>query len=197
MTATPANTVSFAARLWPTETNAGRVLRAVTLVVAGSIALWISAKVQVPFWPIPATLQSLVVIMIGVSFGSRLGLATVLAYLAQGAAGLPVFAGTPEKGIGLLYMTGPTGGFLLGFAVAAFVVGWLVERGHGRGVLSMLGVAFVGNALVYAFGLPWLASLIGMQKAVTFGALPFLLSDVVKIALAATLTVATSRALKL
>ena len=100
--------------------------RNVALAVAGSIALWVSAKVQIPFLPVPMTLQTLVVLIIGMAYGWRLGAATVALYLAQGAVGLPVFAGTPEKGIGLAYMIGPTGGYLVGFLLAAMAVGCLL-----------------------------------------------------------------------
>jgi biotin transport system substrate-specific component len=97
------------------------------LVAGGSLLLTLSAKINVPFYPVPMTMQTFAVILIGAAFGWRLGTATVLFYLAQGAMGLPVFAGTPEKGIGLAYMAGPTGGYLLGFAARAFVTGWLAN----------------------------------------------------------------------
>ena len=105
------------------------VVRNILLAVAGSIALWISAKIQIPFYPVPVSMQTLVVLMIGMAFGWRLGAATVILYLAEGVAGLPVFAGTPEKGIGLAYMVGPTGGYLVGFVIAAAAVG--VDGGTG------------------------------------------------------------------
>jgi biotin transport system substrate-specific component len=97
--------------------------------VAGSILLAISAKISIPFYPVPLTMQTFMVIGLGLALGPRLGMAAVALYLAQGAAGLPVFAGTPEKGIGLAYMMGPTGGYLLGYLIAAFVAGHLAERG--------------------------------------------------------------------
>ena len=101
--------------LW---TKNNTLLRNVLLAVAGSIALWISAKIQIPFYPVPVSMQTLVVLLIGMAFGWKLGGATVALYLMEGLAGLPVFAGTPEKGIGLAYMVGPTGGYLLGFLIA-------------------------------------------------------------------------------
>lgn len=158
--------------------------RPLFLILVGSLLLTVSAKVQVPFYPVPMTLQTLVVLLIGVAFGWRMGSATVLAYLAQGALGFPVFAGTPEKGLGLLYMAGPTGGYLLGFALAAATTGWLAERGLDR---SAIGTAFAmaaGNVVIYVCGLVWLSSFVGMEKAVAFGMVPFLFGDLMKIALA-------------
>jgi len=103
-------------RLWPTAERS--LVRQAILVVLGSLLMWASAKVQVPMWPVPMTMQSFVVLVLGMGYGARLGGAAVGFYLMQGALGLPVFAGTPEKGIGLVYMMGPTGGYLLGFLVA-------------------------------------------------------------------------------
>ena len=158
--------------------------RPLFLILVGSLLLTASAKVQVPFYPVPMTLQTLVVLLIGVVFGWRMGSVTVLAYLAQGALGFPVFAGTPEKGLGLLYMAGPTGGYLLGFALAAATTGWLAERGLDR---SATGTAFAmaaGNVVIYVCGLVWLSSFVGMEKAVALGMVPFLFGDLMKIALA-------------
>lgn len=159
--------------------------RNIMLAVAGSIALWVSAKVQIPFFPVPMTLQTLVVLIIGMAYGWRLGGATVALYLAQGAVGLPVFAGTPEKGVGLAYMIGPTGGFLAGFLVAAIAVGYLAERGWDRNIFTTAGAMLVGNALIYIPGLLWLSTLIGSDKAIEFGIKPFLLGDLFKLVLAA------------
>ena len=154
------------------------------LVLAGSLLLTLSAKIQVPFYPVPMTLQTLVVLLIGVAFGWRMGFATVLAYLAQGAMGLPVFAGTPEKGLGLLYMAGPTGGYLVGFAFAAALTGWLAEHGLDRSAIGTAIAMIAGNLVIYLIGLIWLANFVGFEKAVTFGMIPFLFGDLVKIMLA-------------
>ena len=108
------------------------LVRPATLVVTGSLALWLSTKVQVPFYPIPMTMQTLVVLILGMVYGWRLADMTLLVYLAEGANGLPVFAGTPEKRIGVAYMLGGTGGYLLGFLLAACLCGWLAERGWDR-----------------------------------------------------------------
>ena len=160
------------------------LFRTFFLILAGSLLLTLSAKIQVPFYPVPMTLQTLVVLLIGVSYGWRLGFATVLAYLAQGAMGLPVFAGTPEKGLGLLYMAGPTGGYLVGFALAAGLTGWLAERGLDRSVIGTAIAMIAGNLVIYVFGLAWLANFVGFEKAVTLGVIPFLFGDLVKIMLA-------------
>ena len=161
------------------------VLRNVLLALAGSAALWISAKVQVPFYPVPMTMQTMVVLLIGMTFGWRLGAATVLLYLAEGLAGLPVFANTPERGIGLAYMVGPTGGYLAGFVLAAVTVGWLAERRWDRGVLTTLAAMTLGTMIIFVCGVLWLGTIIGWDKAVLeLGVLPFLPGAAFKIALA-------------
>lgn len=171
------------AALWPTNTNG--MLRAAALALLGSALLTVSAKVQVPFWPVPMTLQTLALQLIAMSFGLRLGVATVLLYLAEGALGLPVFAGSPERGIGLAYIVGPTGGYLAGFVVATAAMGWLAERGWDRSVLRAFAVGLVGNAIVIGLGSAWLASLIGLERALAAGVTPFLLASFLKVGLAA------------
>lgn len=164
------------------------MVRNIILVVAGSIALWISAKIQIPFYPVPVSMQTLVVLMIGMAFGWKLGASTVLLYLAEGLAGFPVFVGTPEKGIGLAYMVGPTGGYLLGFVVAAAAVGWLAERGFDRSILLTAIAMLIGSALIYLPGVVWLGSVVGWDKPVLqWGMIPFLYGDVLKLVLAALL----------
>ncbi len=171
-------------------------VRAVLLAIAGSLLLWASAKVQVPFWPVPMTMQTFVVLGLGAAFGWRLGMATVALYLLEGAMGLPVFAGSPEKGIGLAYMAGPTGGYLAGFVLAAGITGWLAERGLDRNVLTMGLAMLAGTVAIYALGLGWLATLIGAEKAVEFGLLPFIPGDIAKLALAAIVFPAAWKMLK-
>jgi biotin transport system substrate-specific component len=173
--------ISFVDALWPVR-GASRLLRAAVLAVLGSALLTLSAKVQVPFYPVPMTMQTLVVLLVGMAFGARLGVATVALYLAEGAVGLPVFAGTPEKGIGLAYMLGPTGGYLLGFVLAAAVAGWLVERRRDAAGLALAVVA--GSLAIYASGVLWLASFVGIGKALELGLLPFLWGDLLKAGLA-------------
>ena len=163
-------------------------VRNTVVVLAGSLLLTIAAKVSVPFFPVPMTLTSLVVLCLGMALGPRLGAAAVLAYLAQGAMGLPVFAGTPEKGIGIAYMLQHTGGYLVGFVVAAFVVGLLAQRHWDRSMLTTIAAMVVGNVIIYAFGLLWLGTLIGWDKPViALGMTPFLLADLAKILIAAAL----------
>ena len=167
------------------------------LVVAGSLVLWASAKIQVPFYPVPMTLQTLAIMVIAATFGMRLGVATVLLYMAEGAFGLPVFAGTPEKGIGLAYMVGPTGGYLLGYVFAVALVGWLAERGFDRDIFRLFGVMFVGDAILFALGILWLGTLLGWDKPIlAWGLYPFVLGDLTKIALAASIVVAGRRAMR-
>jgi len=163
-------------------------VRGVTVVLVGSLLLTASAKLSIPFFPVPMTLQTLVVLCLGMVLGPRLGAAAVLAYLAQGAMGLPVFAGTPEKGIGIAYMLQHTGGYLIGFVVAAFVVGLLAQRRWDRSMVTTVAAMLIGNAIIYAFGLLWLGSLIGWDKPViALGMTPYLLGDFAKILIAAAL----------
>ena len=169
--------------LWPSDTKA---LRAVVLALIGSAVLWASAKIQVPFYPVPMTLQTLAVLGLGMAYGWRLAFATLLLYLAQGAFGLPVFAGTPEKGIGLAYMMGPTGGYLLGFLLAATLCGWLAERGWDRNVATTALAMLLGSIVIYVPGLLWLGAVVGWDKPVLeWGLTPFLLGDAAKLVLAA------------
>jgi len=156
------------------------------LAVTGSLLLWVSAKLQVPFYPVPVTMQTFVVLMIGTAYGWRLGAATVALYLLQGALGMPVFAGTPEKGIGLAYMMGPTGGYLAGYLVAACLTGALAGLGWDRRPSTTILSMVAGNVVIYAFGLAWLGTVVGWDKPVlAWGLTPFLLGDLLKIALAA------------
>jgi biotin transport system substrate-specific component len=170
-------------RLWPTAERP--LVRQAILIALGSVLLWASAKAQVPMWPVPMTMQSFVVLVIGMGYGSRLGAATVALYLLEGAIGLPVFAGTPEKGIGLAYMMGTTGGYLVGFVIAAATVGWLAERGWDRTLPQAVAAMAVGSVLLLLPGVAWLAVLIGGSKAIALGLMPFIAGSVVKLALAA------------
>lgn len=158
------------------------------IVLAGTVLLAISAKVQVPFYPVPVTMQTLVVLVLGMTLGSRLAFATLALYLAEGMAGLPVFAGTPEKGVGLAYMMGPTGGYLLGYLFAATLTGWLAERGFDRTLPRAALALLIGNLAIYLPGLAWLGSVVGWDKPVLqYGLIPFLAGDALKLALGACL----------
>lgn len=147
--------------VWSTDGAQLWIKRAV-LLVAGVAALWISAKTQIATQPVPITLQMLVIMVIGAAYGPRLGLATVAAYVALGVQGLPVFAGTPEKGIGLAYILGPTGGYILGFMIAAYVVGLMARAGFDRSPLSMAVAMAAGLVAVYVPGVIWLSSGFGL-----------------------------------
>jgi len=167
---------------WSNSTTAHRI-GLVGAIVGGVCLLTLSARVQVPFYPVPMTMQTLVVLMIGMAYGRLLGTATVVAYLLAGAAGLPVFAGTPERGIGLAYMMGPTGGYLLGFLISVWLMGLLAERGWSSSFL-LSGVAMVvGHAIILVAGLAWLTGLLGFEKAIAVGLTPFLATTLVKCAL--------------
>lgn len=168
--------------LWPSRGDAAmRGLRLAVLVVAGSVLMALSARLQVPMWPVPMTMQTFAVLVIGMAYGWRLGGATLIAYLAEGAVGLPVFA----SGAGLAYMAGPTGGYLAGFVLAATLVGWLGERGWDRSVVLTLVAMMFGTALIFGCGVAWLSTLIGTEKAIAAGLTPFLVGAGFKIALAA------------
>jgi len=158
-----------------------------TIVIAGaSLLLALSAKISVPFYPVPLTLQTLTVIGLGLALGSWRGAAAVLLYLGEGSIGLPVFAGTPEKGIGLVYMMGPTGGYLIGYVIAALASGLLAQRGWDRHPAKAMLAALLSSALIYVPGLIWLGIVIGFDKPVLqYGLYPFILGDVTKALLAA------------
>ena len=179
---------TLASVFWPKTENkkALNLLTGAVLAFAGSLLLTLSAKISVPFYPVPMTMQTLVVLGLGMALGSRLGVAAVMLYMFEGAMGFPVFSGTPEKGMGVAYMMGPTGGYLLGFVVAAWVTGFLAERGWDRGFVSTASAMVIGNGVIYAFGLLWLGSILGWDKPIIeWGMTPFLLGDFTKVLLAA------------
>jgi biotin transport system substrate-specific component len=165
-------------------------------MLAGSALLAISAKIQVPLPLVPMSLQSLVVLLIGAAYGGRLGAATVLLYLAEGALGLPVFANTPPAVPGPLYFAGPTGGFLVGFVAAAAVTGYLAEHGWDRPLVRVLAAMAIGHVVLFAFGLAWLSILIGPAKAWALGGAPFIWATLLKTALAAAVMQASWAALR-
>ena len=168
-----------------------KVLKYLLITILGSILLTISAKIQIPFYPVPMTMQTFMVLFIGIAFGWKLGLATVLLYLAEGAIGLPVFAGTPEKGIGIAYMIGTTGGYLFGFLVAVFFAGFVnLEKNIFR---NLFLISFAVST-IYLFGLPWLAYLKGWNIAYVYGFKQVILSDILKIGL---LTIISKHTLKI
>lgn len=169
------------------ESGVSRLAAQVALVVCGTLLLTLAAKTKVPLGPVDLYLGNLAVLVLAAAFGLRLGLATVLLYMAQGAAGLPVFQSTPEKGIGLVYMMGTTGGYLVGMVVAAALVGWAADRGLDRSPLRLFPVMAAASAIILAFGFAWLSVLIGAEKAWAFGVVPFIVPDLIKAGLAASM----------
>ena len=153
--------------------------RDAVLVVLGSVLLAISAKVQVPFWPVPMTMQTFVVLMLGTHAGLRVAAPTVALYLIEGAVGLPVFS----TGAGLAFMAGPTGGYLAGFFLSALVVSFAFERGFNRNIATTSLIILLGDVVILGLGFAWLSTLIGVEKAVAVGVLPFLPAEALKIAL--------------
>ena len=188
---TDALDATLAATLWPTRRSL-RFARNAALAVGGALALALSAKIQVPFAPVPMTLQTLVVLALGAAYGARLAAATVALYLLEGFLGLPVFAGALA---GPGYMAGPTGGFLVGFLLAAALVGVLAERGWDRSWGLLLAAMALGHVAIFALGFAWLAILIGPEKAFTLGVAPFVLATIVKTLLACALVGAAWSAL--
>lgn len=175
---------TLVAGLW--TASADSKLRQFGLAFTGSLLLAISSKFQIPFYPVPLTMQTFVVVALGMALGWKLGMATVILYLAEGAAGLPVFAGTPEKGIGLAYMLGGTGGYLLGYVFAAGIAGYLAQKGWTRSLLSTAAAAFLAVVMIYAPGVLWLGTLFGWDKPILeWGLYPFVYGDLLKIALVA------------
>lgn len=158
----------------------------IATIVSASLIMTIAAKVDIPFYPVPMTMQTLVAIGLGLALGPVRGGTAMLLYLGEGAAGFPVFAGTPEKGIGLAYMLGPTGGYLVGFVLQAALAGFLAERGWDRNPVTAMTAALIAGAVIYVPGLFWLGSVVGFQKPLaSIGLYPFIPADAVKAMLAA------------
>lgn len=175
-----ASNLTLSHSLWAGNRYAN--LRAVVMAAIGVALLTLSAKAKIVIGPVPVTLQTLVVLLIGASYGWRLAASTVLAYLAIGLSGLPVFA---SNLVGPAALVGPTGGYLLAFVPAAALVGWLAERGWDKSVILTVVAMVLGNLVIYAIGASWLASIIGAKKAWALGVMPFLAGDAVKIGFAA------------
>ncbi|MCT4472706.1 MULTISPECIES: biotin transporter BioY [Bosea] len=187
----PLQASTLAGELFPAAKPRSAVLRNVALAVAGSLLMVAAAKIKVPFWPVPMTLQTLAVLALGAAYGARLGAATIALYIAYGLAGLPVFTNTPPAVAGPLYLLGPTGGFLLGFVAAAAIAGWAAAR--GASLARLVGGLLLADLALFVVGCLWLAfgaqmaggaSGVGLAKAFAYGAQPFLLGEVLKIALA-------------
>ena len=159
-----------------------KLIKYIFIALLGSILLAISSKVKIPFYPVPMTMQTLVVLLIGICFGWKLGIATVSLYLFEGIIGLPVFSGTPEKGVGLAYFMGPTMGYLIGFILAGYLAGRFIYDNNY--FLNFLKLTFA-ISFIYIFGMLWLGTLIGWDKPIfELGAKPFLIAEVLKILIA-------------
>ena len=162
-----------------------KIIKSLLAIVLGSIALTISAKIKIPFYPVPMTMQTFVVLFLGISLGYKIGLATVGLYLIEGIAGLPVFSNSPEKGVGLLYFTGPTMGYLIGFLTACYLASMVKLEDS---FLVVLGKLVFATLTIYILGLLWLGTLIGWEKPIfALGAKPFLLAEIFKISILALL----------
>ena len=158
------------------------IIKNLFIAICGTIILAVSAKVKIPFYPVPMTMQTFVVLLLGISLGWKLGLFTVSLYLIQGIAGLPVFAGTPEKGVGIIYFTGPTMGYLIGFIVAVYLAG--IFKYTDNFFKNLIKLIF-SVSFIYLLGMIWLGSLIGWDKPIfKLGAQPFLLAELFKILIA-------------
>ena len=163
-----------------------KIIKSLLAIILGSIALTISAKIKIPFYPVPMTMQTFMVLFLGVSLGYKIGLASVGLYLLEGIVGLPVFSNSPEKGIGLVYFTGPTMGYLIGFLTASYLASKIKNSDNFILVLTKLIVA---TATIYILGLLWLGTLIGWDKPIfALGAKPFLLAETFKVLLLALIT---------
>ena len=159
-----------------------RLIKNFLVILIATLFLAISSKIKIPFYPVPMTMQTFIVLIIGIGFGWKLGVATIALYLFEGMIGLPVFSGTPEKGIGLVYFTGPTMGYLIGFLVTAFVAGKL--KYDNNIIINFLKLTFAVS-FIYILGILWLGGLLGWDKPIfKLGAQPFLLAELFKILLA-------------
>lgn len=181
--ATTPSSGTLAAALWPAaDSGAGQLLRPACLALAGTLFIALCAHIKVPMVPVPMTMQTFAILVVGMAFGWRLGLATVLLYIGEGMAGLPVFT---NAGASPAYLLGPTGGYIAGFAVAAAATGWLAERGWDRSIWTTLPAMAIGTVCILGLGVAWLSTLIGFDTAIAAGLLPFVWGALVKIALAA------------
>ena len=174
------------------QNTQSQIIKALIIIFFGSIILAISAKIKIPFYPVPMTMQTFVVLFLGISFGYKIALATVGLYLIEGIMGLPVFSNSPEKGVGLVYFTGPTMGYLIGFLSACFLASFIKLNDNYFLIFIKL---ILSVSTIYIFGILWLGTLIGWDKPIIeFGVMPFLLAEFLKITL---LTVLAKKILKL
>ena len=158
-----------------------KLIKIFLISILGSILLTISAKIKIPFYPVPMTMQTFVGLFLGISFGDKVGVTTVILYLLEGIAGLPVFSNSPEKGIGIAYFVGPTMGYLIGFIFASFLAGYFK---YSSNYLNNFLKILISTSIIYIFGILWLGTLIGWDKPILqLGVFPFLLAELFKILL--------------
>jgi biotin transport system substrate-specific component len=168
-----------------------QIIKSLLVIFIGSVILAISAKIKIPFYPVPMTMQTFVVLFLGLSFGYKIGLATIGLYLIEGILGLPVFSNSPEKGIGIVYFTGPTMGYLIGFLSACFLASFVKKEDNYLIIFSKL---ILSVSTIYIFGLIWLGTLIGWDKPIIeLGVIPFLSAEIFKILL---LTILSKKIIK-
>ena len=173
------------------ENTQSQLVKSLLIIFIGSIILTISAKIKIPFYPVPMTMQTFIVLFLGISFGYKIALATVSLYLLEGILGLPVFSNSPERGVGLAYFTGPTMGYLIGFLSACFLAS-LVKNDDNYFLIFFKLIFSVST--IYIFGILWLGTLIGWDKPIfTLGVMPFLVAEIFKICL---LTLITKKIIK-
>ena len=169
-----------------------KIIKSLVVVILGSIALTISAKIKIPFYPIPMTMQTFVVLFLGISLGHKMAVATIGLYLIEGIMGLPVFSNSPEKGVGIVYFTGPTMGYLIGFITAGYLASKIDIKDNFFVILFKLIIA---TSTIYILGIIWLGTLIGWDKPIlTLGVKPFLLAEIFKIII---LTLITKQIIKI
>ena len=175
------------------KTNSNqKILKSFIVIFIGSLALTLSAKLKIPFYPVPMTMQTFVVLFLGIAFGYKIGLTTVSVYLIEGIIGIPVFSNSPEKGVGLVYFTGPTMGYLIGFLSAVFLAGYLNFKSN---IFLIFIKLILTVSTVYITGILWLGSLIGWEKPIfQLGVTPFLLAELFKICI---LTILTKKIIKI
>ena len=168
------------------QNTQSKIIKSLIIIFVGSIILAISSKVKIPFYPVPMTMQTFVVLFLGISFGYKIGLATVILYLLEGIVGLPVFSNSPERGVGLVYFTGPTMGYLIGFLSACFFASLIKSKDNYFLIFIKL---ILSVSTIYILGVLWLGTLIGWDKPIIqLGVMPFLLAEIFKIALLTLLT---------
>ena len=163
-----------------------KILKYILIIFLGSIFLTISSKIKIPFYPVPMTMQTFVVLLLGISLGPKFGTMSVILYLAEGILGIPVFSNSPEKGSGIIYFTGPTMGYLIGFIFASFLAGKIDYKSN---IIIIFIKLILVVSVIYILGMAWLGFLLGWDKPIfDIGAKPFLLAEVTKILLLAVIT---------